>query len=164
MSAAVDDEFTHLPKGLSDDLDMLLVFGLMRTHSYLAPFIDTDLREHHLTSAQLNALLVLRGAGREGIRMGELGRRLVVTKSNVTGLVDRLERLGLATRAACPDRRAIQVMMTPTGRKALDRTTPRLAKLLAELTDCLDDQQKQTLIRLLSTLRRDLRRRRKEER
>ena len=90
-----DDDLTYVHDGMGTELDTVLVFSLLRTHSYLGPFIDEDLRRQNLTSAQLNTLLVLRAAGAEGLLMGEIGRRLVVTKANVTGLIDRLERQGL---------------------------------------------------------------------
>ena len=157
-----DDDFATLEGGPGADLDAVLVFNLLRTHTYLSPYIDAGLREDHLTAAQLNALLVLRRAGRAGLRMSEIGRQLVVTKSNVTGLVDRLEAQGLAARAGHADRRATVVRLTGQGAGLLERITPRHARLLAELTNCLSDREKRTMIRLLTKLRRELRVRRGE--
>jgi MarR family 2-MHQ and catechol resistance regulon transcriptional repressor len=157
-----DDDMTFVHEAMGTELDTVLVFSLLRTHSYLGPFIDADLRRRHLTSAQLNTLLVLRAAGPEGLLMGEIGRKLVVTKANVTGLVDRLERQGLVARAGGDDRRATVVHLTEAGVELLDRTIPRHAERLAELTGNLTDEEKRTLVRLLSKLRRELRRRRRE--
>jgi len=154
-----DDELGYLQGGIGEDLDTVLVFNLLRTHSRLTPFIDADLRRERLTSTQLNALLVLRRAGPPGLLMGEIGQRLVVTKSNVTGLVDRLERQGLVARSDHRDRRATVVQLTDAGAELLERAGPRHAKLLAELTGCFTDEEKRTLIRLLSKLRRELRHR-----
>lgn len=159
-NAQTDDDLAHVRDGMGTDLDTVLVFNLMRTHSYLSPLVGADLRRHDLTSAQLNALLVLRTAGAEGLTMTEIGQRLVVTKSNVTGLVDRLERQGLVARAEHQDRRATVVRLTEAGAGLLERTAPRHAELLAELTRCLTDGEKRTLIHLLTKLRRELRLRR----
>ncbi|MFO7898422.1 MAG: MarR family transcriptional regulator [Planctomycetota bacterium] len=126
--------------------------------------MDADLRRRRLTASQFNTLLVLRAAGPDGLRMGEIGERLVVTKSNVTGLVDRLERDGLVRRGAHADRRATVVRLTKAGAGLLDRTIPSHVELISELTDCLTTAEKKQLVRLLSKLRRELRRRRKEER
>jgi MarR family 2-MHQ and catechol resistance regulon transcriptional repressor len=152
-----DDDLAYVKAGMGRDLDTVLVFNLLRTHSHLSPFIDANLRRQHLTSSQLNALLVLRTAGNKGLLMGEIGRRLVVTKSNVTGLIDRLERQGLVLRADHRDRRATTVRLTDAGAKLLERTAPRHARWLAELTDCLAAREKRMLIRLLTKLRRELR-------
>jgi MarR family 2-MHQ and catechol resistance regulon transcriptional repressor len=157
-----DDDLTYLSATMGADLNTMLVFNLLRTHGCLSPFVDADLRGQRLTASQLNALLVLRAAGPEGLLMGEIGRALVVTKSNVTGLVDRLERQGLVARADHDDRRATVVRLTPQGAELLDQAVPRHAERLAELTRCFTDEEKRTLIELLSRLRRELRHQRKE--
>ena len=157
---ALDDDLHYLDAGIGDDLDALLVFNILRTNSHLAPLVDSDLKRVDLTAAQLNALLALRNAGEAGLLMGELGRRLVVTKSNVTGLVDRLEQQGLVARGQYHDRRATVVRLTGAGRELLQRAVPEHVRRLGELTGCLSPSQKRTLIQLLSTLRRELRRHR----
>jgi DNA-binding MarR family transcriptional regulator len=53
-----------------------------------------------------------------GITLGELSQRMMVTNGNITGLVDRLEKQGLVKRRACPrDRRVQYVGLTAAGRK-----------------------------------------------
>lgn len=163
MAARAENDLAYVQTAMGSGLDAMVVFNLLRTHSYLAPFLDADLRRQNLTSAQLNVLLALAAAGEDGLLMGEIGRRLVVTKSNVTGLIDRLERQGLVARADRSDRRATAVRLTAAGAELLARTTPRHSQWLAELTGCFSDSQKKTLIRLLSKLRRELRLRRKEK-
>lgn len=155
----VDDELEYIHSGLGGDLDTILVYNLLRTHSYLAPFLDADLRKQNLTATQLNALLVLKSAGDDGLMMGEIGKKLVVTKSNVTGLVDRLEKQGFVSRSNHADRRATTVRITDAGLDILENTTPRYSKTLADLTECFSERDKKTLIKLLSRLRRELRRR-----
>ena len=54
----------------------------------------------------------------EGLTMGELSQRLMVTGANITGITDQLESEGLVKRAAHPtDRRAFAVQLTPRGRR-----------------------------------------------
>jgi len=149
-------------RGRDEDLGSLLVVNIVRTYNQLSPFIDAGLRDQKLTAAQLNALLALRSAGSRGLLMGELGGHLVVTKSNVTGLVDRLERQGLAARKDDEDRRAKRVVITAKGAGLLERALPAHRRRLFDLTMCLTASQKRKLIVLLSTLRRALRAARKE--
>lgn len=160
--SSTDDDLAHLDSGLAGDIDALLVFNILRTHSHLAPLVDSDLRRVDLTAAQFNALIVLRAAGDEGLLMGELGQQLVVTKSNITGLVDRLEQRGLIARGEHRDRRATIVRLTTAGRELLERAVPGHLAALGQLTDCLGPEQKRTLIQLLTTLRRELRKRRRQ--
>src|SRR5262245_43505372 len=54
----------------------------------------------------------------DGLTMGELSQRLMVTGGNVTGITDQLETEGLAKRKPHPaDRRAYTVRLTPQGRR-----------------------------------------------
>ena len=139
------------------EAEVLLVYNLLRTESSLGPFIDRGLRELHLTGTQLNALLVLRAAGTDGLSLGELGRRLVVTKANVTGLIDRLEREGLVQRDSHSDRRVTLARLTARGTLLLEEALPRHLRLLAGLLECLSSEEKEQLIALLTKLRRGLR-------
>src|SRR5262249_55789920 len=126
------------------------------------PYLDRGLRDLNLTGAQLNTLLALRDAGAEGIPLSELGRHLVVTKANVTGLMDRLEREGLVQRDSHSDRRITLARLTAKGSAVLESALPRHEQILAELLDCLTAEEKEQLITLLTKLRRGLRESRKE--
>ncbi|MFZ6846747.1 MarR family winged helix-turn-helix transcriptional regulator [Undibacterium sp. RuRC25W] len=58
----------------------------------------------------------------EGLRMGELSKRMMVTGGNITGITDQLEQENLVIRVPDPkDRRAYSVMLTPAGRTAFKR-------------------------------------------
>jgi len=55
----------------------------------------------------------------EGLKMGDLSQRMMVTGGNVTGIADLLEKQKLIVRVGDPDdRRAMRVRLTPAGRKA----------------------------------------------
>jgi DNA-binding MarR family transcriptional regulator len=54
----------------------------------------------------------------EGLKMGELSKRLMVTGGNVTGITDLLEKEGLVARVIdSSDRRAFRVKLTPSGQR-----------------------------------------------
>lgn len=56
-----------------------------------------------------------------GLRLGELSRRTMVTNGNITGLVERLETEGLVTRERlAEDRRVIVARLTPKGRTTFE--------------------------------------------
>jgi MarR family transcriptional regulator, 2-MHQ and catechol-resistance regulon repressor len=156
-----DDDLSYVQTSLGDDLDAMLVFNILRTYSYLGPSLDASLRDSKLTGAQFNTLLVLRSAGPGGMLMSEIGERLIVSKSNMTGLIDRMEAQGLVARGGNDDRRATSVRLTRAGQQLLSRVMPGLSNVLSELTECLKRVEKETIVRLLTHLRRDLRRRRK---
>lgn len=77
-----------------------------------------------LNPSAFNILYVLDGEP-EGLTQVELSRRLLVHPSNVTGLVDRMEKRGLVERREAPDdRRAYQVVLAAEGTKLLKRILP----------------------------------------
>ncbi|WP_327281039.1 MULTISPECIES: MarR family winged helix-turn-helix transcriptional regulator [unclassified Streptomyces] len=74
-----------------------------------------------LSAGALDVLARLSTAVDEGLSIGELARAAGVSSRNVTGLVDTLERDGLAQRVQDPhDRRSVRATITPAGRDWLD--------------------------------------------
>ncbi len=87
-----------------------------------------------LTGAQYNVLNVLAPTP-EGISQRELGDLLVVDRSNVTGLLDRLEKAGWVRRTDHPDdRRVYRVSLTPEGRALWAKARPLYLDVVAQIT------------------------------
>jgi DNA-binding MarR family transcriptional regulator len=77
-----------------------------------------------LSPSQFNVLNLLEG-NPSGLSQTELSRELIMHRSNVSGLVDRLEKRGLVQRDdAAGDRRAYRVMLTPKGARLLGEVLP----------------------------------------
>jgi len=67
------------------------------------------------------------------LRMSELAERVVLSRSGVTRLVDRMERDGLVERQQCPsDRRGTEAVLTDKGRETLEDSWPVHARGVAE--------------------------------
>lgn len=82
-----------------------------------------------LTGAQWGVLRALRRAEdageRDGLRLAELGRKLLVRPPSVTSVIDRLEIMGMVERRAdTTDLRGKRVALTAQGRAALERVLP----------------------------------------
>ena len=93
----------------------------------------------------------------EGLRMSELSRRLMVTGGNVTGLADQLEREGLLLREAVPgDRRAIRLMLTPSGRARFADMARAHESWVVSLMSELSATEQRTLRDLLGRLKTSL--------
>lgn len=93
---------------------------------------------HGLSSSQAKAL----GAVREPVPMRALAGRLGCDASNVTGIVDRLESLGLANReAAAGDRRVKIVVITERGRAILGLIRDEMARTHQALATMSDEQK-----------------------
>jgi len=93
----------------------------------------------------------------EGLSMGELSARLMVTGGNVTGIVDQLEGEGLVVREDHPtDRRAFRVRLTAAGRRQFRRMAAVHEAWIVELFDGWDATQKNQVHGLLATLKQHL--------
>lgn len=77
-----------------------------------------------LSVSQFNILNLL-CAPSQGMSQTELSRALIMNRSNVTGLVDRLEKRGLVQRQPVPeDRRAYKVQLTAAGQSLIEQILP----------------------------------------
>ena len=78
-----------------------------------------------LSPSQFNILNLLHDQP-SGCSQIELSRQLIMHRSNVTGLVDRLESRGLVRRTDSPtDRRAFTLLLTPAGKKLIGQILPQ---------------------------------------
>jgi len=93
----------------------------------------------------------------DGLRMGELSKRMMVTGGNVTGITDQLEQEGLVARVPDPkDGRAFSVKLTPAGRSAFDQMAAVHESWIAELLQDVSPEDKSRLIDLLSLMKTHL--------
>jgi DNA-binding MarR family transcriptional regulator len=77
-----------------------------------------------LSPSQFNILNLL-GGHADGLTQTALSQALITHRSNVTGLVDRLEKRGLLVRKAVPgDRRAYSVQLTKAGAQLVAEILP----------------------------------------
>ena len=77
---------------------------------------------------------------RDGLKMRELSRYLMVTGGNITSLTDELEHDGLVVREGSPtDRRAWIVQLTPEGRSSFESMAREHEEWIIELFAGLDD-------------------------
>lgn len=124
---------------------------LARTFYRIERSISATLAEKDLTMAQFDVLATLRYS--EGLTQKELAELLLVTKGNVVGLLDRLQKLDLVERRADPDDgRSNRVHLTEQGRGKIATVLPVHDRLVLRTLDCLDQQEVSTLRRLLATL------------
>ena len=86
----------------------------------LIDILDTELHEERGISLRWYDVLVHLEEAEHGVRMNELASRILASKSGLTRVIDRMEEAGLVERQRPDhDRRAIEIVMTPTGRRAL---------------------------------------------
>ncbi|MDO8214073.1 MarR family winged helix-turn-helix transcriptional regulator [Conexibacter sp. CPCC 206217] len=100
--------------------------GLLRVHASLMKRLDAELEAaHRLPLTSYEVLMQLADAPERKMRMCDLADSVLLSRSGMSRLVDRLERDGLLQRAACPnDARGAFAVLTDAGAELLDAARP----------------------------------------
>jgi DNA-binding MarR family transcriptional regulator len=100
--------------------------GLLRVHAALVKALDAELvAEHDLPLSSYEVLMTLQASPGRRCRMAELADRVLLSRSGMTRLVDRLEREGLLARHTCSsDGRGCFAVLTDAGAAVLARARP----------------------------------------
>jgi DNA-binding MarR family transcriptional regulator len=113
--------------------------------------LEEDLEKLDLTPPQFYVLATIGYAGE--LPFGEIGAKMMVTVSNLTGIVDRLEEKKLVLRKRDDnDRRVVHVVLTEKGAKLYKTTIPRFEKSIAQIFSGLGRAQQKQLSALLRKL------------
>jgi DNA-binding MarR family transcriptional regulator len=105
------------------DLDELAAWrGMLRIHAHMTQELDAELtRRHRLPLSSYEVLLYLADAPGGRMRMSDLAESVLLSRSGLTRLVDRLERDGLLQRERCEDdARGYFATITKRGRALFD--------------------------------------------
>ncbi len=110
------------------------------------------LRTRDLNEAQFDVLAQVGASQR--ITQQQLADKLLVTKGNVSQLLNRMENLGLLTR--CPEHRNNTLSLTEKGQQLHDTIVPAIENLITEQFSALSASEVLNLLRILRKLDRSL--------
>ena len=128
--------------------------SLLRTADALEAQVDAKLKEFGLTGTQYNALRIMRGAGPEGLPCSEIGERMITRDPDITRLLNRLQKRGLAARMrGKSDRRVICGRITADGLKLLREIDEPLEEFGRKILKHVPEGKLQQLIDLLELVR-----------
>ena len=115
----------------------------LEAHHGLMTVLGEELEEIGLPLAFYDVLVQLTEAGPNGLRMVDLARRVLISKSGLTRLVDRMAGQGLVRRQPSPeDGRGYYVVATRLGWNVLRSASPRHLRGIAKhFTSLLTDEE-----------------------
>jgi DNA-binding MarR family transcriptional regulator len=129
--------------------------NIARTYGALTAHFDRLFRRHGLTTAQYRILGILASRQDVGLSLREIADRMTTPVPDMTRLVDRLERAGLARRQrSAKDRRVIRVTVTQQGLATLNAVEPQARVLERELLGHLASGEVALINRLMTKVRR----------
>ena len=130
-----------------------LVTGVMQLANLFVRRLGPVFEKSKITPQQWSVVSAL--AAEDGpVTLVALARRLMVTKQNMTGMIARLEQLGLAERHDDPnDLRSSRVQLTRRGRTLIEKLTPAYEEWIRDLRgDDVSERDLQGLIRTVERL------------
>ncbi|MBS0446848.1 MAG: MarR family transcriptional regulator [Proteobacteria bacterium] len=159
MAAVVPAPINDLESRVSDDHHQALKvwLRLLSCTTRIETVIRNRLRTEFSTTLPRFDLMAQLERHPEGLTMGELSQRMMVTGGNVTGITDQLEAEGLVVRAAHPrDRRAYAVRLTTNGRRQFRRMAATHEKWIVELLAAWSPDDQGRVLELLGGLKETL--------
>jgi MarR family 2-MHQ and catechol resistance regulon transcriptional repressor len=124
---------------------------LRRAVSSLLDVLDESLTEDGLTEGQWGVLAALHQLG--PLTQHALGTKNLTSGANISIIVANLERRGWVARERdADDRRRVQVALTATGRRLVERVLPRQVALVVELLIVLGAREQEELGRMCRRL------------
>lgn len=132
-----------------------LYLNLLRATEQASAPVERLIKAHGLSSAQYNALRILRGHGGGPIPSGLIAEQMVTREPDISRLLTRMEALGSIVRERdADDRRVVRVSLTPQGRRCVDALDRPLADLHREQFAHLSADEIASLNALLTRLRK----------
>lgn len=130
----------------------------IKAHAHIIERIEQDLaNQKRVPLTTYDVLIALFEAPDKKLRIGELLNKVVLSKSGVTRLVDRLEREGLIRREKSDvDKRGAYAALTEAGESELRRAWPVYARGIKQyFVSPLNEKSLQSLGKALETLKND---------
>src|SRR2546423_7819723 len=129
-----------------------LIVGVIQLANLLTRRLAPIFEKSKITPQQWAVLSVL-GESDEPMTLAGLARKLLVSKQNMTGMVARLEQLGLAERSDDPnDLRSSRVQLTRRGRALVDKLRPAYQQWRERLGHDLPEREIAALTRTVDRL------------
>jgi DNA-binding MarR family transcriptional regulator len=125
---------------------------LVRAYQAFSAYSDAHVRKFDLTPAQFDVIATL--GNTQGMTMGDIGEKTLITKGTLTGVIDRLVQKQLVERANPPDnRRSVIVHLPPAGQTLFEQAFPAHIAHIKERFEQLDPSELELLRVLLGRLR-----------
>lgn len=138
----------------SRDPGLLAWLRMLRVYTEVDRRTAELLKAYDLTVAQFDVIAQV--GAHEGTTQQGLADSLMVTKGNVTQLLDRLEDRGLIERRQIPGRRGKCLFLTPEGWRLNRRVVPVQEAMISEAFSCVPVEDRQRLHTILVQLDRAL--------
>jgi DNA-binding MarR family transcriptional regulator len=151
QSVPLDAETKVSERPADHEAELRLWLRLLTCTTLIENEVRSRLRETFDVTLPRFDLMAQLDKSQNGMTLGELSQRMMVSNGNVTGLVDRLVEQKLIERRQSPtDRRSMRVNLTPEGRKVFRAMARTHEGWIAEIFEGLSRNEIDQLMQLLA--------------
>ncbi|MDP9321588.1 MAG: MarR family transcriptional regulator [Chloroflexota bacterium] len=118
----------------ASDLELGTWRAFLHAGTASALALDAALADTGVSHSEYDVLLNVATGPKDGLRPTDLAERVLITKSGLTRLLDRLVERGYIERRSCPsDRRGHLIVLTMDGRRAFRRAAPNVVRAIGAI-------------------------------
>jgi DNA-binding MarR family transcriptional regulator len=150
-SVPLDAETKVSERPADHEAELRLWLRLLTCTTLIEGEVRSRLRDSFDVTLPRFDLMAQLDKAQNGMTLGELSQRMMVSNGNVTGLVDRLVEQKMIERRPSPtDRRSMLVNLTPEGRKTFRTMARTHEDWIAEIFEGLTRNEMDSLMQLLA--------------
>lgn len=142
---------TTMDKKFPPDHTKQIIFSIRRLIQASELYTKELNKKYQVSTAQLNCILTLYEYG--PLPPSQIANHMMVKSSTVTGVVDRLEKKGIAERMRnSPDRRVITIQLTEAGTKLAQNAPPPIQHKIIDGLKQISEAKVEQIVRSLNML------------
>jgi len=136
-----------------EEIESRTIIELKKTSDMLEELHKNFFEQFGISYTKFNVLVLLYKGPAQGMMLSEIGNQMLVTKPNITGLIDRLEKQGFIKRVRhYSDRRKIMAVITQKGRDFTHEIIENYRTWIKSTMKILEEKEKNQLITILKKL------------
>ena len=133
------------------------LYELTLIHNTLEDIFEVHFARYGLSGPKFKALIQLYMTGDHGLIQSELSKKMLVSRANITSLIERLEKEDMVVRRTDPsDKRVYRVCLTRRACALIQAFLPIHNSFMQKIMSTLDSHEKEELISLLRKLNNGL--------
>lgn len=135
-----------------DEFVETTIYGVVSVYLLIEKQIEIYLKQYNLSSSKFNMMMIIKHHGsKDGISQIDIGKRLIVTASNMTKQLDKLIAEKMVERFSQKgDRRVNLIKITQKGSDLLDKVWPGYVEKIKEITSHLPMHERKTFSQSLA--------------
>lgn len=139
---------------MEEDLSLNIIDDVLGAISFSEVAFDKFYQDYGISRIQFRALFYIVKDKTGGISLSCLGKKMFVTKPNITTLINRMEAKGFVMRKTYEkDRRVVNVLATPKGEEMVSLILPKINEFTKSIFSCLKPEELETVNNIFQKLR-----------